>query len=143
MTQGFRSLVIAMVLAGLILFGLINFAIDTAEDNNANQTILENRQINQSYAGLKEDLEKLESQAQEQRKNFEEDTVSTGLGFFILTTIIGGGRVFTGLTIGIFNTITEPLSSVLGIPVAVLGVFSFILLITLMLLAWRLYKQGE
>ncbi len=143
MAKGFKGLIIAMALTGLVMFCLINFAIQTASDNNANQSIIDNPVISRTFANLSDDMSGLEAKAQEQRENIEGDKISTGLGFFILETIIGGGRVFTGIVIGTFNIISEPLVSVIGIPVSIMGVLSFILLVSLILFAWRLYKVGE
>lgn len=139
----FKNVFISFVLVAVITLSLITFSVNVATNNDADATILENQQINSTFSGLEEDLRDLETTSQDQRENFEDDSITSGLGFLVFQTIISGGRVFTGIIIGFFNILGTPLASIIGVPTAILGAFTSILVVSLILLAWRLYKRGD
>lgn len=138
-----RKIILSFVLVSLITFSLIGFAVDMSSNNNINNSILDNPQMEQVYGDLEDDLNELEQKGIEQKENFESDSIRANLGFFILDTIISGTRVFTNIIIGFFNILGAPLTSIIGLPSAILGAFTFLLLLSLIFYAYKLFKQGE
>ncbi len=142
--MSFRNIFIAFSLVGLLALAMINFAVDISSDNNSSTSILDDPSMSVMNQSLSDDLSTFESKVQAQRLEFEKETPSAGFGTLIIFAIIGAGKIFTGMIIGIANTLFLSFSSVrLGIPAVFLGVMMSILIITLIMKAWRVYKQGE
>jgi len=139
-----RSLIISALLIGLFMYAMISFGAQLAIDNEANQSILDHDSINDSFRGLDTQLGNAQDQAQSQRVGFEgeniEDERSDSLLFL---SIVSAARVFTSMLINIYNLTFGLASETLGINPVIIGVFSAILLIVLLLMAWRLIKTGE
>jgi len=140
---GFKGLIVGFLLVGLFFFAMVNFAYQFAIDNGANQTIMGNADINKSFGKMELQLNESSDTAQGQRQSLESETPIFSAGFFILGSILGAGKVFTSSLIVIFDILTGPISLYLGISSTVIGVITAILLISIIFLAWRLYKLGE
>ncbi len=138
------ELFITFALIGVFILCMVNFGVQVARDNESNNTILDNAQINASFgSGLEANLSSFQSKSEAERGIFEKDSPKVGGGFFMLDAIMGAGRIFTGMIVGIFNLILLPLESVIGVDNAVIGVIISILIVSLVFLAWRVYKAGE
>ncbi len=141
--MGFFKIIMAFIFAALILFGLITYSITTGLDNDAPTSLLEDESFSRTYVDMNDTLEEFQEQAEEQRTNFETDNPLRGIGFFVLETIISGGKIFTSMVISVFTLMIFPLSDIIGIPPIFLGVFTSVLIVGLVLAAWRVYKAGE
>ena len=141
--MSFKKVFVAFILASLFTFALISFGFNMSINNNSDQNILDDPTLNSSFSDLEKDLEDLEEKTQKQREAFESDRPLASLFFFLLETIIGGGKIFTDIIIGFVNILFSPLLTIIGIPPIVLATFTAILIFSLILLAWRLYQRGE
>ncbi len=140
--MGFRELFITFALIGVFILCMVNFGVQIAQDNESNESILNEEIINRSFnVGLNASLTPFQDQAEEQQGKFEEDSTALGAGFFMLEAILNAGKIFSGMIVGIWNLIFLPLD-ILGIPRAVIGVMATILIVSLVLFAWRAYKSG-
>ena len=138
------ELFITFALIGIFILCMVNFGVQMALDNESNNSILDNAQINESFgSGLRANLSSFQGKSEAERGIFEKDNPKVGAGFFMLDAIMGAGRIFTGMIVGVFNLILMPLETIIGIDKAILGVIISILLVSLVLLAWRVYKAGE
>ncbi len=142
--MGLKELFVTFALIGIFILCMVNFGVQIARDNEATNSILDNEQINASFkSGLESDLSSFRDQSEAERDVFEEDNPKVGAGFFMLDAVMGAGKIFTGMIVGVFNLIILPLESIIGIPSAVIGVIISILIVSLVLLAWRVYKSGS
>lgn len=143
MAEGFRNIVIAFLLVGLFMFSLISFGVELAADNEINQTILSHPTINSSYQKIESNLSTAASTASGQRANFETEIPTESFGSLLFYSIVSAGKVFGGMMASMYNLITGSFSEVLGVSPIVLGTITAIILMSMVLLAWRVYKSGE
>jgi len=139
----FQSLVIGFLLTGLFTFTMISFGANFATDNNLNQTILDNQAINSSFVELDTTLLSNANKANDSKTAFESDVPTIGADSLILVSIVSVGKVFTGITVGVYNITIGLASSVLGISPVILGVLTTILLFVIMLLTWSVIRTGK
>ena len=142
MAISFREVFITFALIGVFVFAGISFIVQTQLDNDVENTILENEVINKTYTNLETDLSDFGSETQTQKESFESEIPERGFGSLIIFAIIGVGQKFTGMITGIYNIFIVLPASILGISPVVIGVFTAMLIVSLILLAWRVYRAG-
>lgn len=146
MALGFKSLVIAMILAGLFTFAMFTFAVNISVSHGSG-TILENELVNRTFGHIESNLSEVQSQAETQRTSFLGEIPVIGEASVILQTIVG----VTGSMMGIFRAVLSLLGEVLVVTFGleqtsaevIVGVFVGILLLSLVLLAWSVYRSGR
>ncbi len=143
MVTSFREVFITFALIGVFVFAGISFIVTTQRNNGVTNTILENDIINRTYSNLETDLGGLSSNASTQKESFESEIPERGFGSLIIFAIVGVGNKFTGMIVGIYNILIVLPASLLGIPPVVISVMTAILLISLILLVWRVYRVGS
>ncbi len=129
-------------LAGLLIFALLAFVIGFQEDNDAPQKLIEDPLLNGSFSDLSDTLSVMRDKSQSQRELFEKEPPTAGFGSLILFSIVSSGKVFTGITIGLFNVLFKLPTIVFGLDPIVSSVLSTILIISVILGLWSLYKLG-
>ena len=139
----FRTLIIIGLLTGLFAFSLINFSVTLTNDNNATNIVMENDAINDTFGELGTELASEQDKGNSSKTLFESDIPLLGTDSFLFNSIIGVGKVFTGIWRNMYNLTFGLLADTLGISSVVLGVITTILLLTIILLAWGLYKTGR
>ncbi len=142
MTTSFRETFITFALIGLFIFASISFIVKTQQDNDVENTILEDEIINRTYSKLETNLSDFESTTQTQKESFEDEIPERGFGSLIIFSIISVGQKFTGLIAIVYNVMIILPASILGIPKVVISVLSSILIVSLVLLIWRVYRVG-
>lgn len=139
----FKNLTIIMLLLGLFIFAIMSASIGLTSENNVNNTLMESESINSTFGNLQTQLETTQSTTNGTKSAFEQETPTLGTDSFLFSSIINAGKVFTTLISSIFNLTFGLISEVLGISPIILGVLSAILLLSIILLAWKLYKTGK
>lgn len=139
----FRKLWISVALIGLFVFAMISFVVQFQQDNNQEGTILDNSLINQSYQSLQTNLTTFRTETQGQKTNFEAELPTSSFGSLIIFSIVSAGKILNGMVLGVYNVLIILPISIFGISPVVAGVISSILLVSIILLLWRLYKAGE
>lgn len=142
MAISFRDLFITFALIGLFVFAGISFIVTTQQDNDVENTILDDEIINRTYIKLETNLSDFESTTQTQKESFEEEIPERGFGSLIIFSIISVGQKFTGLIAIVYNVLIILPASILGIPKVVISILSSILIVSLVLLIWRVYRIG-
>lgn len=142
MVTSFRETFITFALIGIFVFASISFIVTTQLDNDVENTILEDDIINKTYIKLETNLSDFESTTQTQKESFEEEIPERGFGSLIVFSIISVGQKFTGLIALVYNVIIVLPASIIGIPKVVISVLSSILIVSLVLLIWRVYRVG-
>ena len=143
MVTSFREVFTTFVLIGVFVFAGISFIVTTQRNNGVTNTILENDIINRTYSNLETDLGGLSSNASTQKESFESEIPERGFGSLIIFAIVGVGNKFTGMIVGIYNILIVLPASLLGISPIVIGALTAILLLSLILLVWRVYRVGS
>jgi len=139
----FRKVWISFVLIGLFVFALLSFIVQFQSDNEQEENILGNSIINETFKNLETNLSNFSSTSQSQKDNFESEVPSTSFGSLIIFSIVSSGKIFSGLLIGIYNILIILPASIFGVSQVVIGVASSVLVFSIILLLWRLYKTGE
>ncbi len=129
-------------LIGLMVFGGILFVTNLQNENNLNITILNDTIINSTFIDLNNSLGAFSDSASGGKDAFEEDKPASGFVDLVLFAVIGVVTTFTGLILGVWNVLIVLPASLLGVPSVVIGVLGALLMVTLILSAWRLYKAG-
>ena len=139
----FRETYINFALLGLMVFSLISFISVTQLNNNVNDTILNDSILNRSFSSLGTDLGDLQTQSNSSRESYEADIPERGFGSLIVFAIVGVGNTFTGMITGVYNILIDLPATKLGVPKIVFQVLGSILMVSLILLTWRVYRAGS
>lgn len=139
----FREVFLTFALIGLFVFGILSFGIKIQQDNEVSDTILNNSQINSSFEKLQTNLSSISDQTQEQRENFESEIPERGFGSLLIFSIVSVGQRFTAIIIAVYNVLIVLPATILGISPIVTGVLGSILIVSLILLVWRVYRVGS
>jgi len=137
-----KSFVISSLLIGLFAIALVSFGVKIAENNNANQTILDNEAISSGYTSINSSLAKSQTDFENQSGTFFSEAPIIGEIGIILTSIVNVGKVITGTARGIYDLTIGMIFSTFGINNIVLTVITSIILITIVLIVWRTYRSG-
>ena len=141
----FREQYTTFILIGLFVFAIISFGLTLQLQNgiDENETLLSNDVINRTYARLGENLSEIGTEAQTQKDSFESEVPERGFGSLIIFAIVGVAQSFGNGIIAVYNIIIVLPASVLGVPSQVISALTSILLVSLTLLAWRVYRSGN
>ena len=140
---GFREYLIAFMMAGLFLLVMINFVINMARDNNAQQSIQHDPIINSTFHNLNVEIENIQRNTTAAKDSWEKETISQQIGDLLFGSVKIIGIILGGTIKGfyaIFRVFAE--SKVLGIPSIVVTYILSIVSLTVLLLGWRLLKRG-
>lgn len=138
----FYELFINWMLVGLVVVSFLAFGVFWQEDNNVDEEFIENSLMNQTYNSLRTDLGGLRDESQAQKTLFESENPTSGFGTILLFSIVSSGKVFNGMIVGIFNTIIKLPVVILGIDDMVVGIIATMLLLTIIIGLWIVYKLG-
>lgn len=148
---GFKGIVIALLLAGVFAFSIISFGVQMQLDNDAGFTLLNNTRINSSYTSLGSDLNRTQSVYAEQSSDFSSDQPEESRGgeSILLISIVGVLNVVGKIpvllydsTLGLAFDVLFGGSSNTGFGI-VFGIFGAILIISLVLYAWKVIRTGD
>lgn len=142
-SESFKSLWTNYAIVGLFVFSLFAFVIIFEGNNNVQNGILTNPIINSSYNNLNSTLSGFQTTTNNTKNNFEKGTPTVGIGELVFNTLFSGGRILNGMIIAIFNILIILPAQFLGLSAAIFGVLFSILLVSIMLLFWRLIKSGQ
>lgn len=154
--DGIRHIITGLLVFSLFVITFISFGVNFAEENNANQTIIDdNSPLKTIYENVDSTLKDYDDQGIQQSANdsfgsfYEEEETSGIIGSitdFFIRSILGVGKTIAGIANTIFEVTLNPLLKTLGIQseiARVIGiVLSTIMMFTLILLAWKLYRLG-
>lgn len=152
-----KNMMISFLAFALFTIALINFAVEIGTENNANHILTENNTpMSSIYEGVNETIydyedRGLQTEANASFESFNEDDETTGvLGTitdFFISSLLAVGKSIMGIANTIFEVTFSPILNALGLPeevASVVGVIvSTIMLFTVILLAWSLYRTGR
>lgn len=138
----FEKTFVNYALGGLLILSILAFVIGFQNDTNVSERIIDEPLLNDSFIQLSESLSSSGSQSQTQRELFETEKPTAGFGSLILFSIVSSGKVFTGIVIGTFNVLIKLPMILFGIDPIISSILSAVLLVSIILGLWSLYKLG-
>lgn len=138
----FYNMFINFMLIGLVVFGIFSFSIMFQENNGVSDPIIEDTVINETFGDLESDLESFRGTAQTQKELFETENPTGGFGTILLFSIVSTGKIFNSMIITLFNTIIKLPVVFFGLDIAVVSILSVILIISIIIGLWIVYKLG-
>ncbi len=139
----FKGLIITALLVGLFIFALISFGVQLAKNSDANMSILDNPAINDSFVSIESKLGEAKDTAEAGRKGLWSGIPLLEEVGIILDSIVSVGQVFSQMVIGVYELTFGLITETLGISPIVLGVITAIVLVSIVLLAWSVFKSGK
>lgn len=131
------------LLVGLFTIALINFSVNLTESNDVNGSLMTDPNLNSSFTDIQTELEASKSVAEGIRSSFFGQIPIIGDIAVILGYIFGTTKQIFALIRGLFELYFELIQTYMGIPPIVTTVFTTIIVLTLILLAWRVYRAGS
>lgn len=138
----FYELFTNFMLIGLVVLSMFAFGVFFQDENGVDNKFIENTIMNSTYHSLYEDLNSLSEESQAQKTLFESENPTSGFGTILLFSIVSSGKVFNGMIVGVFNTIIKLPVVVLGIDPVIVSVISTMLILTIIIGLWIIYKLG-
>jgi hypothetical protein len=138
----FYDLFINFMLVGLVILSFFAFGSFIQEDNNVENQFMENSLMNSTYGKLRTDLGGLRDQSQAQKTLFESENPTSGFGTILLFSIVSTGKVFNGMVIGVFDTLIKLPVVFLGLDPIIISIISTMLILTIIIGLWIVYKLG-
>lgn len=138
--DNFKDYIISFIMIGAIVICFLGFA--TGVGNNYGKTNMVNS-ADLNLTPLQNQINKTANDAHNWEKIFNSDNLFVVAGGIILYSI---WTILTSMWIGTFNFYNiylQIINNLLGIPPIVTGIFTPILIITLIFLGWRVIKQGQ
>ena len=139
----FQTLIVSFMLAGLFMVAMVGFGAGFATDHDLNNSITDNPAINRAFVNFSNEITGADSDASAQRQAFEEEVPQAGFGSLLLFSVIGAGKVFTGIVVGFYNITIGLAASLLGLPQALTATLTTLLMVAVIFLAWKLYRTGQ
>ncbi len=138
----FYELFMNFMLIGLVVLSIFSFSVFFQEENSVEDQFIDNSLMNDTYYTLREDLSGLRDESQAQKTLFESENPTGGFGTILLFSIVSSGKVFNGMVIGVFNSIIKLPVVFLGLDPAIISVISTMLIVTIIIGLWIIFKLG-
>lgn len=142
MTMDFPKMWTTFALIGVFVFAFLGFIIQFENDNSVTDSILGNQIINNTYSGLSNNLSSFDSRSQSQRSTFEQENPTDSFGELVIFAIVGAGKTFGGMIVGIFNILIVLPATILGVDPVIIGVLGSMVIVGIIFALWRVYKAG-
>ncbi len=143
MPTSFRQVFITFSIISLFVFATISFVVSFQTENNVSSSILENELINRTFVSLNDDISDQETDSNSSKNSFESEIPAPGFGSLIIFAIVGVAQTFTSIITTTYNVIIVLPISLLGIPNQIASILGSILMMSLIFLAWRVYRVGS
>lgn len=139
----FRELFITFSLISLFTFATISFVVLFQSENDSSNSILENDLINRTFTSIGGDIDDQESSSNSSKEAFESEIPERGFGSLVIFSIVGVAQSFISIITTTYNTVIVLPLTILGVPFQVAKILSSILMMSLIFLAWRVYRVGS
>ena len=136
----FKKTFIAFALLGLVILGIMSFAIQFQKDNDSPERLTDNQIINNTYSDLLGNLSNSENSAKEQDTVFGNVTPTQSYGEVEITSIVSPTKAFKSMILGTYNILIKLPSQILGVSPVVSAILSAILILLLIVGIWAIYK---
>ena len=136
----FKKTFINFALLGLIVFGIMSFAIIFQNDNSSTERLTNNQIINDSYNSLYGNLSNADTTANEQNSIFGNVTPTESYGEVQIDSVVSPTKAFKSLILGTYNILIKLPQQILGVSPVVTAVISAILILLLIIGIWAIWK---
>jgi hypothetical protein len=140
--MGFKEILISAILVGLIVICLLQFANQSAVDNNANRSIMQDTALANALSNLTSSVNNVYPTSETQLNSTSAEQPSLSFGSLVMFSIVGATRIFTGTITTLYQSIFI-LVATMGIPPIVIQTFFAIILIVVILSIWRTIRIGS
>lgn len=138
----FSKLFMNFMLIGIVVLSLFSYIVLTQEENNIEDKFVEDSLMNKTFENLKTNLEGIGEESQAQKTLFESENPTSGFGTILLFSIVSAGKIFNGMIIGVYNVLISLPASVLGLDPIILSILGTMLIFTIILGLWIVFKLG-
>lgn len=138
----FLDLFTKFVIIGLVVLSMFTFTAFFQSENNIDNKFIDNSLMNETFNSLRTNLTGFRDISQDQKNLFESENPTRGFGTILLFSIVSAGKVFNGMLVGIFNILIKLPVVVLGLDPVVVSALSTILILTIIIGLWIVYKLG-
>lgn len=138
----FYNMFMSFALIGLVVTSLLAFGISFQQENEAPSQFAENTLINGSFNEFRNNLIGDGTTSKELRESFEEDRGVLSFGALLLLSVINAGKTFGGMVSAVFNILIELPVVIFGIDPVIVAVLSTMLIISIIIGLWIMYKVG-
>lgn len=139
----FSELFTNFMFIGLLVLSVFAFGSLFQTENSVTDKFTNNTLIANTYTDLESDLGNLRGESDKQKDLFEEENPTTGFGTILLFSIVSSGKVFGSMTVGLFNTIVKLPVVFLGVDQVIVSVISTLLIFSIIIGLWIIYKLGS
>lgn len=130
-----------MGILGIFVFSIMAFMVITQTNNDVSIPITNNTLINATYSDLEGNLTSAETRATRASGNFGNTTpTARQFGELEVTSIVSPTRIAKTIIIGFWNIFIKLPQSILGVSQAVASLISSLLLISLIIGIWAIWK---
>lgn len=136
----FKKTFISIALLGLIVFGIMSFAIIFQANNDATERLTDNQIINNTYNSLYSNLSSSQTAANEQNSVFGNVTPTESYGEVQIDSVVSPTKAFKSLILGTYNILIKLPQQILGVSPVVTAVISAILILLLIIGIWAILK---
>ncbi len=138
----FLDLFTKFVIMGLVVISMFTFTAFFQSENNIDNKFIDNSLMNETFNSLRTKITGFRDISQDQKNLFESENPTRGFGTILLFSIVSAGKVFNGMLVGIFNILIKLPVVVLGLDPVVVSALSTILILTIIIGLWIVYKLG-
>ena len=138
----FLDLFTKFVIMGLVVISMFTFTAFFQSENNIDNKFIDNSLMNETFNSLRTKITGFRDISQSQKNLFESENPTRGFGTILLFSIVSAGKVFNGMLVGIFNILIKLPVVVLGLDPVVVSALSTILILTIIIGLWIVYKLG-
>jgi len=138
--MNFKKTFISFALLGLIVFGIMSFAIIFQNDNDSKERLTDNQIINNTYNSLYGNLSNSDTIANEQNSIFGNVTPTESYGEVQIDSVVSPTKAFKSLILGTYNILIKLPQQILGLSPVVTAIISAILIMLLVIGIWAIWK---
>ena len=141
----FRSLAFNAIIIGAFMIGLFYFAINFSIENDTNVSLADNVYMGNYINDISSKINETQNTTNSMRIALNKESsnpIISALGF-VFKSILSTGEQFGNFIIPLLQSSFILIQEGLGIPSIFLGIITSLILITIVLSLWRVYRAGE
>ncbi|KKN21506.1 hypothetical protein LCGC14_0924710 [marine sediment metagenome] len=138
----FQELVLNFSIVAIMVLSLFSFFIIVQEQNDAVDPLKNNAVFSDSFEQLIGTIENNTRDAEEKYGVFNDEDPKAGVGSIVLFGIVSVGKTFSSIIFGTFIAVIKLPLVILGIAPSVYNLILVILIISVIVSVWLLYKLG-
>ncbi len=138
----FKTLVGNFMIAGILVISLFSFSIVLQKENGSVDPLSDNEIFSDSFSALIDNINNNTEDAEEKYDVFNSEDPKAGFASIVLFGIVSVGKSFSGIVFGTFSAIIKLPLIILGIPDTIYNQLLILLIISIIVAAWLLYKLG-